>query len=339
MRISAMESLGFFDPPAASWSSNVGRTPSTDPDLESTQTTELFDIPVGRHTRNAEPTGELVRDIWDPTELYAPSLIDWAPQTASTVKLGRRNFRWPVVIGVTFAALIIAGLGYWIYQRPSSAADAAGSEVHTQALRLADALDRVVPLTDGLDAERLPETGQDSTVFFEVGEAARAVFAAASDLPASDATARNAAAEAAGLAIDVSRQLMDATAYRTALEPSLTLPLLETNPELSDLTMATAAFTEWRAGFETIHEALPDAGTGLTSTALDQLAGGMDATQASYLDAMREGDRAGAVEAIGELKAALSAIRVALLADMGEISTSVTSLVEETRARLDPLLG
>ncbi len=334
-----METLGFFEPPEATWSSPAAQGVEQHPRSDTTQTTELFEIPTGRHTKHVEPTGDLVRDIWESTELHAPSLIDWEPQTVNTARLGDRNFRWPVVFGVLFAVLGVAALGYWILGRPDSAAAAARESVEAQATLLVGAFDQAGPLIEALDDERLPAASRDSTVFFDIGETARAMFAASSALPTSDATGRTAAADAAGIAIDASRRLMDATAYRTALEPALTLPLLETNPDLTDLAVATAAFTEWRTGFEAMQEALPENVGSRALAALTALTSGLDATQTAYLDAMREADQSAAVVAIGELKAAISSIRVDLITDMAEISGEVAILIEDARSRIQPLLG
>ena len=149
---------------------------------------------------------------------------------------------------------------------------------------------------------------------------------------------RAAAADAAAFALDASRQLMDATAYRTALEPALTLPLLETDPALTDLTVATAAFAEWRSSFEAMHEALPAAGAGQASDALDRVSGGLEATQHAYLDALATNDSHAAVEALGALRAELQSIRQALLVDMGEISSSVSGVIEQAEDKLERLL-
>jgi hypothetical protein len=340
IRLFSMESLGFIDPPSQSWT-----TPPTalvtdeESEHETNQTTELFEIPLGKHTRRAEPTGELVTDIWGSTELHAPSLVDWAPQTISTQKLGQRNFRWPVALSLVIGGLAIAALGFWLFTRPDSAAAAAMAVVEDEARNLSQAFELSDTLIADLDAERLPEAGQDSTVYFDIAEAARSMFAASADLPQSDSEDRAAAADAASLAMDASRQLMDATAYRTALEPALTLPILETDPALTDLTTATAAFTEWRAGFEAVLEALPAGISGQSSLALDEIATGLEAVQTAYLDALRTGDRAAAVEAIGGLKADLVGVRQGLLTDMTGISDSVSAVIEQARERLALLLG
>jgi hypothetical protein len=333
-----MESLGFIDSPAATWTTTPSPTPDSGPAPETTQTSGLVPIAVGKHSRHVEPTGELVKDIWDSTELHAPSLLDWAPNAFSTKTLGRRDFRWPVVLLVMVGALAVAGFGFWLYQQSGSSASSAITEVQTEASALDQALHQAAPLIDGLDEERLPRANQDSTVFFAMDAAARAMFAASADLPTASADDRAAAADAAALALDASRQLMDATAYRTALEPALTLPLLETDPALTDLTVATAAFAEWRSSFEAMHEALPAAGAGQAADALDRVSGDLEATQHAYLDALRTNDSHAAVEALGALRAELQSIRQALLVDMGEISNSVSGIIEQAEAKLERLL-
>lgn len=336
VRFSWMESLGFIDSPTATWTTSPVAPSETS--FDSTQTTELVALPVGRHTKRIEPTGELVRDMWDSTELHAPSLVDWAPQAFSSKTLGRREFRWPTLILAVVAVITLTGLGFWLYQRAGGTTAVAVAEVRSEADALAQAFRVATPLIDGLAAERLPQGNLDSTAFFEIDRAARAVFEASADLPPSAAADRSAAADAAGTALDASRQLMDATAYRTALEPALTLPLFETDPALADLTVATAAFTEWRASFENVYEGLP-AISGQASAALEEVSNGLETAQTAYLDALRTGDSHAAVETIGVLKAQLQAVRNALLADMGEISTAVSGLLEDAKDRLDQLLG
>ena len=340
MRLSSMESLGFIDPPTESWTSPQTPSPAeltiqSDP----IQTTELVNLPVGRHSRHAQPTGELVKDIWDSTELNAPSLLDWAPDTFNPKTLAQRRFRWPIVTLVIIGFAVAAGLGYWLYRLPSDNEASALADVEAQADVLLATLDRVAPLVADLDADRLPDANQDSTVYLELGEVARALFSASARLPASDTAERSAAADAASLILDASRQSADATAFRTALEAALTLPLLETDPGLTDLTTATAAFSEWRNGFEIVRDALPSEVTGHASEELDEITAGLDAVQANYLDALRSGDRHAAVEAIGGLKAGLTSVRQALLLDMETISTGVSRLYEQAAARLDQLLG
>jgi hypothetical protein len=336
-----MESLGFLDAPSRSWSTPPPTVPIDDfpPRSNGSQVTTLVTVQQGRHSEHTEPTGELVKDMWETTELHAPSLLDWTPGSFGTKHLGRRRFRWPVVLSL----VIILGTGlafaYWLYQAPASSAAAALGEVQSEAEALATAIDEVAPLVADLDLDRLPAANQDASVFFQMGETARAMFAASADLPAEASDERSTAADAASLSIDASRQLMDATAYRTALEPALILPLLETDPGLTDLTTATDAFTEWRAGFETVRAALPSGIADQASAALETISAGLETTQTAYLDAIRTGDRTAAVEIVGTLRTDLLGVRQAMLSDVGAVSDSVSSMIEEARTDLTRLLG
>jgi len=341
VRSPSMEALGFLDAPARAWSTppTVPTNGSAAPGSNGSQVTTLVTVPLGRHSEHSEPTGELVKDMWETTELHAPSLLDWIPETFGTKHLGRRRFRWPMVLSLTALLLAGAAFAYWLYQEPASSAAAALGQVQTEAEALATALDDVAPLVDGLGLDRLPEENQDASVFFQMGETARAMFAASADLPADASGARSTAADAAGLAIDASRQLMDATAYRTALEPALTLPLLETDPALTDITTATDAFTEWRAGFESVRAALPTGVADQASTALETISAGLETSQTAYLDAIRTGNRTAAVEIVGTLRADLLGVRQAMLSDIGVVSDSVSSLIDEARTDLTGLLS
>ena len=340
VRLSSMESLGFFDSPSRSWTSptpeSVGQPALVSDESE---TTGLITLPVGKHSRHAQPTGELVRDIWDSTELNAPSLADWAPQAFADKHLRARRFRWPMVAMLIVVATTIAAGAWWLYREPANSASSALDQVRVGAAELSATIDQVLPLVDDLDAERLPEANRDASVYFDMGEQARALFAASADLPPADATDRTAATDAAGLIIDASRRLMDATAYRTALEPALTLPLLETDPELTDLATATEAFTEWRVGFESMIASLQLGVAVQTSAALDLAASDLEAVQIGYLDALRTGNRTMAVEVLGNLRADLLAVRQAMLADITDLSVFVSDQIGDAMEKLDPLLG
>jgi hypothetical protein len=340
MRLASMESLGFFDSPTRSWSTPTPESVAG-PALVSdeTETTGLITLPVGKHSRHAEPTGELVQDIWDSTELNAPSLADWAPQAFAEKHMRARRFRWPMVALLIVLAVSVAGAAWWLYREPGNSAATALDQVRVEAEGLSATIAQVLPLVDDLDADRLPEANRDASVFFEMGEQARAMFAASADLPAADAIDRTAAAEAAGLIIDASRRLMDATAYRTALEPALTLPLLETDPELTDLTTATDAFTEWRVGFESMVASLPLDVADQAAAALELVGSELEAIQIGYLDALRTGNRTMAVEALGNLRADLLTVRQAMLADITDLSVAVSGQIGEAETELDRLLG
>lgn len=336
-----MESLGFIDAPDRSWTTPPPSTAAFNGHDHNghSQITGLVEVPVGRHSRNGQPTGDLVTDMWATTELDAPALIDWAPQGFGNKHLGRRRFRWPMVLLLMTIILVGAGVAYWLFREPANSAATALSRVRSEAEALSAAMDQVSPLVDDLDLDRLPEANQDASVYSQMGDRARAMFAASAELPADDSNDRSVAAEAAGLAIDASRQLTDATAYRTALEPALTLPLLETDPDLTDLTTATEAFIEWRTGFESVRAALPTGVAGQTSAVLDVINAGLEESQTAYLDALRTDNRTAAVEVLGNLRADLQGVRQAMLLDIAAISDSVSGLIEAARADLARLIG
>lgn len=336
LRITSMESLGFMDAPSRSWT-----TPPSQPaesESKSSQISVLVPVPIGRHSQNGH-TGEMVTDMWETTELHAPSLEDWVPQTFGSKHLGGRRFRWPMLLLAVVLTVAVAGIGYRLYSQPAAAAASAFGEVRSEAEALNASLRQVAPLVDDIDLDRLPEANRDASVYMEMGDQARAMFAASASLPSDDSSARTVAAEAAGMAIDASEQLMDVTTYRTALEPALTLPILETDPDLTDLTTATEAFTEWRTGFGSVQAALPTNVAPQASAALEQLSAGLDQTQEAYLEAMRTDNRGAAVEALGKLRAELQGVRQAMIADLEAVSGALSDLIDGAREELTGLLG
>src|SRR5688572_4127705 len=176
VRSPSMESLGFLDAPSRSWSTPpiAPAGESAAPATNGSQVTALVTVPVGRHSPHSEPTGELVKDMWETTELHAPSLLDWTPDAFGTKHLGRRRFRWPMVLSLVAILSAAAGFAYWLYQEPASSAAAALGDVRTQAEALAIAIDDVAPLVNGLDLDRLPDANQDASVFLPMGDTARA---------------------------------------------------------------------------------------------------------------------------------------------------------------------
>ena len=337
IRIPSMESLGFMDAPSRAWTTPPSHAPGST--QASSQVSALVPVPLGRHGKNGHPTGELVTDMWETTELHAPSLEDWTPQEFGSKHLGGRRFRWPMLSLLIIVTLAVAGVGYWLYRQPADEAAAALGEVRSEAEALTVALEQVAPLVADIDLDRLPEANRDASAYLQLGDRARSMFAASADLPAEDSSGRSVAAQAAGIAIDASKQLMDITTYRTALEPALTLPLLETDPDLTDLTTATDAFTQWRTGFESVRGALPAEVAPEASAALDRLSANLEQTQAAYLDAMRTDNRTAAVETLGALRADLQEVRHALITDLAAVSETVSALIDRARDDLSRLLG
>jgi hypothetical protein len=327
----SMESLGFFDSPTVS--SNTTSELSAGPTVPR-QTTTL--VETGRHVAR---TGDVIEDMWNTTQLHAPSLLDWEPESTMSRKLGSRSFRWPVVAIVLVALIGVAAAGYWLYRLPESSAASARSQVSTQAGDLVQAVDGVQPLVAGLAYDSLPEANQDSSVFFTVDETARELFNASSALPRSATETRNEASEAASQALDATQKLSDATTFRTVLEPMLNSPELEVDPTLTDLTVVTAAFSAWRSDFDNVLEALPGDIAPDSIQAAQTLSARFDSIQSAYADAIRLGDGSTASGVVRDLTSDLDAIRQTMLGEMGSIVTEVNQLFALTRESLADLVG
>ena len=116
-------------------------------------------------------------------------------------------------------------------------------------------------------------------MFFQMGETARAMFAASADLPADDSANRSTAAEAAGLAIDAPRQLMDATAsHRTGTgahaAPARNKPRPDRHQHDSHGRLHRMA-----TGFESVRAALPSGIADQATAALETISSGLETTQ------------------------------------------------------------
>ena len=217
-RFPSMESLGFSDAP-------------TEATVTYVDTGQL--VASVLTTRPTAPTGDMVQDLWDSTELDAPSMLDWKP-TAPDRKHLRRRFRWSRVFLVLVIATALGSISYWLYQRPNAVAAASVAAVEDQATELSAALDGVADIGGQLSAPEIA-VNLTATDLFDIDSAARGLFDASGDLPSSETATRSLAADAASLSFDVSRQLRDGLAYRGALEPILLAPALETDPALTDL--------------------------------------------------------------------------------------------------------
>ncbi len=168
IRLSSMETLGFFDTP----------TTSTSPSLD----------PVLGHTSGANSTAEWddypVQGLWESAELPSDTLLDWKPESAST-RLSNSNFRWSVVILVGLVVAGIASAGYWIYRRPTNAAEIAVATVVEHATQLSKALDGLAPYADDLAGGTVDRNSSASALTLGVNETARSLFTASSSLPGS----------------------------------------------------------------------------------------------------------------------------------------------------------
>ena len=320
-RFPSMESLGFSDAPTETTVTYA----ATGPLAVSVLT-----------TRPTAPSGDMVQDLWDSTELDAPSMLDWKPSSPDRKHL-RRRFRRSRIFLVLIIAVAVGSGAFWLYQRPGAAAQASVAAVADQATELSAALDGVSAVGAQLTAPDIA-LNLSSTDLFDVDNAARGLFDASGDLPGSETAARSLAADAASLSFEVSRHLRDGLAYRGALEPLLLAPSLETDPALVDLAGAALEFSEWRAHFDNVRAALPDGVAGTVSLSLEEFSSSLETRQGAYLDALRNLNQQAAETAVQALETDLGSIRELMMASMTDLAGEVDSELDTARDLIGRLL-
>lgn len=293
-RFSSMEALGFIETPmmTSSWSTSPPPRPITPP----------------------------------PPPVEDDPFAGWQPNKGSS-ELTERRFRWGMASVLT---LIIGGLtvaGLWLWQRPEAMAAASSSEVTTSAETLESEL---VGLRDTNNNLLGPEfdSSAASAQSLAVDGAARALFDTAGALSDAAAPRRSLAVDVATTALDASRLIRDAVAYRSAVIPILVAPDLETDPDLIGLDDAVRDFGAWQQQFNQVRSALPTGTMSEVSSELELVAGNLASIQGRYVDALRDDDR---LAAEGVLKD--------LAEQMSQVEESLINSLEEVQARADDLIG
>jgi hypothetical protein len=231
------------------------------------------------------------------------------------------------------------GLGAaWLARRPIENATAASASTSTQAAALGEALESIDSVMQQVTSDD-PVNSEAAAALLLVDETARGLFEASAALPGSEADTRSAAAESASLALDASRRLGDAIAFRSALETMLATPNLEVDPGLIDLAGATLAFTEWRSRFEATLGDLPESVPVEVESALETFDSSLDGLQARYLDGIRTLGPDTVMAAIIDLKNGLAAVRGTLRATLETEVREVGDEVEDVRSLIERLLG
>lgn len=304
LRFSSMETLGFSDATSI-WSDTPMATPAPPQ-------------PRGRHL--APPPEP------DP-------LAEWQPQEFGS-QLNRGNLRWGLLIGIFLLAAGATAFGLWLYQRPNAQTLASAQLLVTHAEQLSEAL----PDLESFNATLLaggPEPA--ATDLFAVDGAARDLFDAAGDVPASPS--RSAAAAAAGSALDGVRLAGDAHSYRMAVLPTLVPPALQTVPALIELDEAARNFGEWQLRFDNVRSALPSGTLPHVTEQLDVLSGDLTTILGDYVDALREDDEAATEQVLAVLGERLGEVATTLSVAVEEIQVRVSTRITEARAALDSLLN
>jgi hypothetical protein len=263
------------------------------------------------------------------------TLADWAP-TEVTERLGGRNTRWGLIIFTIVALGVMAGTAaWWLYQRPVNEAAAADAAVRGSA----DNLQSSLPALEEFNAE-LAIAGEDADTsgLFAADTAARQLFTDSGSLPGTESATRSAAAAASSAVIDGVRLDSDAHAYHTAVRPILVTPSLETDPALIELDEAARSFGDWQLRFDEVRTALPDGVLPGVTEQLDVLSGDLSNLLTAYVDALRNDDRAGAVDVLAGLSARLEVLSEELEAALVATKDEVTGRIAEAKTALATLL-
>ena len=304
MRFSSLESLGFSDA-ASVWSDSPIHEP---------------EAPKGRHL--APPR--------DPE-----TMADWRPEDY-TKELNGSDVRWSVVVIATVVVFGLAGLGYWLYQRPAAQEESSIVAVRAQA----ETLQSAIPALERFNGDMLvAEATTGTSALFEVETIARTLFSASASLAQRETDLRSASTEAADAAIDGIRLAGDAYSYRSAVIPLLAAPDLETDPSLIPLDEAARSFGVWQLGFDEVRTALPDAVLPEVTSRLDILSGDLTSIMSRYMDALRDDNASAVRDVLSDLEYRLAEVGAALDTSLEDVQRRVAVRIDETRIALDSLLN
>lgn len=262
----------------------------------------------------------------------ADPFANWKPSDVGQ-RLVSSNFRWGFMAGILMIAVGLTGVGFWIYQQPTVATETAHEELITAVQALEPAIDTLIAIDLSVAQAEI------SRQLLRIDADARSLFDVAGALPPSLGTQRSIAADIAGQALEGSRILNNAWAYRSAVVPILENPDFETDPSLIALDDAAAAFGLWQTRFQGVATALP---SGLMDQLGDELiliSGTLDTLQTRYLDALRTDDSAGVALVLHELEASIGKARALLDTEFDSTSAAALAQFEKAAEAISLLLS
>lgn len=307
VRLSTMEILGFMDTPTLAGSQIRVVSPPPRP----------------------VPVPERVDTPGDPFE-------DWTPsEVGSRLLTGR--IRWGVILTILSLLVGAGASALWLYERPSATAAAAVSQVTASAQALLPQLHTGLDLNDELVA------GADGAVvssrLLALNGVARDLFELSASLPAGESELRAFAVDAATDALDGSRLLADASAYRTVVAPILILPDFETDSTLIELETAVEAVVAWRTDFEVVRRALPEGPFSAVGDELALISAQADVFQASYIDSLRTDDVSGAVSSVENLADRLESVDQLMVSTLTEVQMRIDERFGSAIRAIEALLS
>lgn len=312
LRFSSLETLGFSDANSV-WSDS----PHV---LSSPLRPQTLETRRGRH--------EALPPEPDP-------LSDWRPGEIGG-RLTGSNIRWGIWITVALLMASVAGLGYWLAQRPAAQEQESLAQVIEHAFALESGLSTLEVFNSRLLDEDPPA---ETARLFSVEGDARALFDVSGSLNTTETGLRSAALQAASSTVDGVRLVGEAHAFRAAVMPILTPPELETDPELIELDEAARSFGTWQLSLDQLRTALPEGVLTEVTQDLDILSGDLTSIMGDYVDALREDDQSGADMTLLDLSSRLANIRASLNESLEVIQERVSVRIAEAREAIDTVVG
>jgi hypothetical protein len=273
--------------------------------------------PTGVRTDDdLNPTGEFVVQLWDQTG-EAPPLEDWTPADPLSTVPERDPIRF-VSLG-----LIAAAAGAVVFAI-ALLFGAAGSDSEF----LAAQSQTLVAATTEFDVSA---TAPD---FSAMDSAARDVLSAADALDVGDPD-RAVAIDAAGRVLDVERTLSDALSYETGFVVFVGRPELPTDVREDELSEVSADFTSWVTDFMKVLDSVPEERAFAEhASVIESFRSQIGDLQATYLDALRAGDSAIAVEQLALVDEAVGQLQRSLAAGVTATERASQSSLDEVASML-----
>lgn len=247
------------------------------------------------------------------------------------------DFRWSVLVALILLGAGIAALGAWATQRPVADRAAAVEVVHSAAGDLRPVVAELNTLNQGLAAPQV-ELATVNETLTRSDSLARDLFTASASLPGSEATSQARATEASGNALDATKLLREAYAYRSTVLPVLVAPALETDPTLIEIDEAVRQFGAWQARFDEVRTALPEDLMNKVALELDSISAQMDSMLGDYVDGLRSEDPAAAADAVSTLSRRLATAESTLFTALGDVQTRVQRHIDSSLLSLDLLI-
>lgn len=276
-------------------------------------------------------------EVHEETEIPGDPFEDWTPTEVGSRLLSGR-MRWGVILTILALAVAASATAVWLYQRPNATAAAAVSEVRSSARALLPQLQVGLELNDDLVIESVGGTDVSGRLLVLNG-VARDLFELSASLPADEADLRSLAVDAASDALDGSRLLSDASAYRTVVAPILILPNFETDSALIELESAVEAVVEWRTGFDAVRRALPEGALSAVGEELALVSAQADAFQATYIDSLRTDDAVSAISAVETLDRQLQSVDELMRSTLTDVQMRIQERFQRAIKAIELLIG